>query len=238
MRSSPKPSCGQGESESSHPAALLTASVASSASMWHVLRGASQCSRCSASSRRPRRPPRPAIQACVATNARFRATDGVKLAGAVLGSGKTGIVVRAPGAGDRCQWLPFARELVGKGYRSLVFDMRGYGASAGVANVNPHLDVSRAAAGAPPARRAEDRARRRVDGRHGSRRPPRRGSGLPIAGVVELSAPTGFGGVDARRGCAHADTSCAVRRRPRRRRLRRRPRVRSTALLRRRTRSS
>ena len=84
-------------------------------------------------------------EACIATNARFRTADGVRLAGAVLGKGVTGIVFAHQVAGDRCQWLPFARELAGKGYRALVFDMRGYGASSGIANVDPHLDVAAAA---------------------------------------------------------------------------------------------
>jgi len=140
-------------------------------------------------------PTRP--EACIATNARFRTTDGVRLAGAVVGRGKTGIVFAHQVAGDRCQWLPFARELAGRGYRSLVFDMRGYGASAGVANVDPHLDVLGAAA----------ELRRRGASRIVLIGASMGGTGVvaaaprirpAIAGVVELSAPTGFGGVDAR----------------------------------------
>jgi len=62
---------------------------------------------------------------CIATNVRFRTADGIRLEGAALGRGKTGVVFAHQLAGDRCQWLPFARELVSKGYRALVFDMRG-----------------------------------------------------------------------------------------------------------------
>jgi alpha-beta hydrolase superfamily lysophospholipase len=139
-------------------------------------------------------PSRP--EACIATNARFRSTDRVELAGAVLGRGRTGVVFAHQVAGDRCQWLPFARELAGKGYRSLVFDMRGYGASAGIANVNPHLDVAAAAA---ELRRRGARRILLVGASMG-------GTGVVgaaplvrpvIAGLVELSAPTGFGGVNA-----------------------------------------
>jgi fermentation-respiration switch protein FrsA (DUF1100 family) len=142
----------------------------------------------------PAAPTRP--EACVATNARFRTTDGVKLAGAVLGRGRTGVVFAHQVAGDRCQWLPFARELAGKGYRALVFDLRGYGASAGIANVNPHLDVAGAAA---ELRRRGARRIVLVGASMG-------GTGVVgaaplirpvIAGFVELSAPTGFGGVNA-----------------------------------------
>jgi pimeloyl-ACP methyl ester carboxylesterase len=135
-------------------------------------------------------------EACVATNARFRTSDGVRLAGAAVGSGRTGIVFAHQVAADRCQWLPFARELAAAGYRSLVFDMRGYGASGGNANVNPHLDVVAASA---ELRRRGARRIVLVGASMG-------GTGVvaaaprirpPVAGVVELSAPTGFGGVDA-----------------------------------------
>ena len=137
-----------------------------------------------------------ASEACIATNARFRSADGVKLAGAVVGRGKTGIVFAHQVAADRCQWLPFARELSARGYRGLVFDMRGYGASAGNANVNPHLDVVGAAA---ELRRRGARKIVLVGASMG-------GTGVvgaapsirpAVAGVVSLSAPVGFGGTDA-----------------------------------------
>jgi pimeloyl-ACP methyl ester carboxylesterase len=137
--------------------------------------------------------------ACIATNARFRTADGVRLEGAVLGRGKTGVVFAHQVGGDRCQWLPFARELTGRGYRVLVFDMRGYGSSKGVANTNPHRDVIAAAA----------ELRRRGATRIVLVGASMGGTGVVaaapairprISGVVELSAPTGFGGADALAG--------------------------------------
>ena len=100
-------------------------------------------------------------------------------------------------AGDRCQWLAFARELAAKGYRALVFDMRGYGASAGVQNVNPDQDVVGAAA------ELQRRGARRIVLIGASMG----GTGVvaaaprirpQVSGVVELSAPIAFGGADAR----------------------------------------
>lgn len=135
-------------------------------------------------------------EACIATNARFRSVDGAKLAGAVLGRGTTGVVFAHQVAADRCQWLPFAHELARKGYRALVFDMRGYGASTGVRNVNPHRDVAAAAA---ELRRRGARRIVLVGASMG-------GTGVvaaaptirpPISGVVALSAPIGFSGADA-----------------------------------------
>lgn len=143
----------------------------------------------------PAAPTRP--EACIATNARFRATDGVRLAGAVVGRGATGVVFAHQVAGDRCQWLPFAREISrAYGYSSLVFDLRGYGASTGVANVNPQLDVAAAAA---ELRRRGARKIVLVGASMGGTGVVAAAASIrpPIAGVVELSAPTGFGGVDA-----------------------------------------
>jgi pimeloyl-ACP methyl ester carboxylesterase len=131
-----------------------------------------------------------------ATNVSFRAAGGARLAGAVLGRGSTGVVLAHTTSADRCQWLPFARELAKKGYRALVFDMRGYGSSTGVTNTDPDLDVIAAAA----------ELRRRGAKRIVLAGASMGGTGVlaaaprirpAIMGVVELSAPTGFGSADA-----------------------------------------
>ena len=141
----------------------------------------------------------PSLQpACVRGSAPvfFRAADGVRLAGNVLGRGRVGIVFAHQVAGDRCQWSSFARELSAKGYRALVFDMRGYGASGGVANVSPQLDVIGAAA---ELRRRGAKKIVLIGASMG-------GTGVvaaaptirpAVSGVVELSAPTGFGSANA-----------------------------------------
>ena len=134
--------------------------------------------------------------ACVATNARFATVDGARLRGSVLGRGTTGVVFAHQVAGDRCQWLDFAREVASKGYRALVFDMRGYGASSGSANIRPDRDVAAAAA---ELRRRGAKKVILVGASMG-------GTGVVVAapgirpavsGVVDLSGPVGFGGVNA-----------------------------------------
>jgi pimeloyl-ACP methyl ester carboxylesterase len=131
-----------------------------------------------------------------ATPVSFRSADGVRLTGIVVGNGSTGVVFAHQVGGERHQWLPFARELAKKGYRALVFDMRGYGASSGAANTSPDLDVI-AAAG---------QLRRRGAKRIVLIGASMGGTGVVAAaprirpainGVVELSAPTAFGGADA-----------------------------------------
>jgi pimeloyl-ACP methyl ester carboxylesterase len=131
-----------------------------------------------------------------ATNVSFQAAGGARLKGAVLGRGSTGVVLAHTTSADRCQWLPFARELAKQGYRALIFDMRGYGASTGVTNSDPHLDVIAAAA----------ELRRRGAKKIVLAGASMGGTGVvaaapvirpAISGVVELSAPTAFSGANA-----------------------------------------
>jgi len=131
-----------------------------------------------------------------ALDIRFRAEGGARLEGSVLGRGTTGVVMAHTTSADRCQWLPFARELAAKGYRALVFDMRGYGSSSGIANTDPHLDVMAAAA----------ELRRRGAKKIVLLGASMGGTGVvsaaptirpAVSGVVELSAPTAFGATNA-----------------------------------------
>jgi pimeloyl-ACP methyl ester carboxylesterase len=126
----------------------------------------------------------------------FRTSDRVRLFGNVLGRGSTGVVLAHTTGADRCQWLPFARELAKKGYRALVFDMRGYGASTGITNTDPQLDVIAAAA----------ELRRRGAKKIVLAGASMGGTGVVVAapvirpavsGVAELSAPTLFSTANA-----------------------------------------
>jgi pimeloyl-ACP methyl ester carboxylesterase len=131
-----------------------------------------------------------------ATNVSFQAAGGARLKGAVLGRGSIGVVLAHTTSADRCQWLPFARELAKQGYRALVFDMRGYGASTGLTNSDPHLDVIAAAA----------ELRRRGAKKIVLAGASMGGTGVvaaapvirpAVSGVVELSAPTLFSTANA-----------------------------------------
>ena len=135
-------------------------------------------------------------QTCIAVNARFRTADGATLRGAVLGHGKTGVVFAHQLDGDRCQWLAFARELRAKGYRALVFDMRGYGSSTGLDGTYPDRDVT---AAAKELRRRGATKIVLVGASMGATGVVVAAPAIKptVAGVVELSAPTAFGGVSA-----------------------------------------
>jgi alpha-beta hydrolase superfamily lysophospholipase len=60
----------------------------------------------------------------------FQASDGVPLDGAVLGNGKTGVVLAHQSPADLCGWVRYAKVLSNAGFRVLLFDHRGFGRSA------------------------------------------------------------------------------------------------------------
>jgi alpha/beta superfamily hydrolase len=61
---------------------------------------------------------------------RFRTSDGVTLAGAVVGSGPVGAVLIHEYPRDYCGWIPYAGYLSRHGVRALLFDLRCFGRSA------------------------------------------------------------------------------------------------------------
>ena len=80
----------------------------------------------------------------------FRASDGTLLDGAALGAGNVAVVLAHEYPSDLCPWLPYAQSLASHGYRALVFDLRGSGAShpasVGGNQARYDLDVEAAAA--------------------------------------------------------------------------------------------
>jgi pimeloyl-ACP methyl ester carboxylesterase len=61
----------------------------------------------------------------------FRARDGLRLDGAVVGSGATVVVLAHQYPSDLCPWLDYAGVLAKSGFRAFLFDFRGFGDSAG-----------------------------------------------------------------------------------------------------------
>jgi pimeloyl-ACP methyl ester carboxylesterase len=102
--------------------------------------------------RKPALASAPPIEACVRPGerhgaVRFRSSDGVSLAGLVLGGGRTGVVLGHEKGANLCNWLPFARVLAARGYRVLAFDHRSYGESQFV-NYPKNLRIDRDVAAA------------------------------------------------------------------------------------------
>ncbi|MEV0458672.1 alpha/beta hydrolase [Catellatospora methionotrophica] len=71
---------------------------------------------------------------------------GADLGGVILGSGKTGVVLAHQNGGDVCQWISYAFELAGKGYRVMAFDFGGFGVSTRGELDNPQQVAAAAAA--------------------------------------------------------------------------------------------
>jgi alpha-beta hydrolase superfamily lysophospholipase len=124
----------------------------------------------------------------------FRTADKVRLAGVLFGKGPKGVVLAHQSRGDLCTWVPYARTLARAGYLALPFDLRGYGRSG--SGKRPDFQVDVAAAG---------RALRAA----GAKRVVYLGASLggtaslaatPLApepdGVISLSGPASFGGLD------------------------------------------
>ena len=126
----------------------------------------------------------------------MRAADGASIYGVEVGTGTAGIVLGHQYFSDHCEFMQFARDLAALGYRALTFDFRGYGASTGGNSARLDLDVAAAVARL----RADGATRIKLVGASmggtavlvaASRITP------PVDGVVSLSGPTFFRGLNA-----------------------------------------
>jgi pimeloyl-ACP methyl ester carboxylesterase len=140
---------------------------------------------------------KPCLRAAESTHMfRFKTSEGATLVGVVLGTGRTGLVLGHQLRSDLCEWLPQARAFARRGYRVLVFDFAGFGDSQ--PGPDGRVDTDVVAAAAQLRRRGADRIVLVGSSMGGTAvlsaatriRPP-------VAGVVSLSGPSGFGGVDA-----------------------------------------
>ena len=123
------------------------------------------------------------------------ATDGVQLRGHLYGTRGPGVVLGHMYPADQTSWTATARELAAAGYRCLTFDFRGYGESGGTKEVAA-ID------------RDMEGAYRYLVGRKiqpivlagasmGGTAALIVASRVPVAGVITLSSPVEFRGLDA-----------------------------------------
>jgi pimeloyl-ACP methyl ester carboxylesterase len=128
----------------------------------------------------------------------FTTSAGADLVGVVVGSGPTGLVVGHELGSDLCEWLPQAQALARQGYRVLAFDFEGFGDSTTGSGPDARLDTDMVAAASQLHRRGADRIILIGSSMGGTAalaaatriRPP-------VAGVVSLSGPAEFQGIDA-----------------------------------------
>ncbi|MDQ3067294.1 MAG: alpha/beta hydrolase, partial [Actinomycetota bacterium] len=129
----------------------------------------------------------------------FHAADGTKLVGHRFGKGTTAVILTHQSEGDLCDWLPYARRLASKGYFVFPIDFRGYGFSqyrTGAASTRFAADI----AAATKALRGLGKKKIFVVGASmGGIASLVAGAniGPPLAGVISVSAPARFRGMDA-----------------------------------------
>ncbi len=125
----------------------------------------------------------------------FRASDGARLHGVLLGSGADAVVLSHEFRANLCNWLPFAQQLASKGFRVLVYDSRPLGSVPSTGHLErdvlgaerelvrrgaKRVLVGGASAGGTAALTAAARIPRAV-----------------LAGVIVLSSPRQFASMDA-----------------------------------------
>lgn len=150
----------------------------------------------------PLRAARPSVvpENCVPAGQRisFRTADRIRLSGAVIGTGKVGVVLAHQSNQDYCGWVPFAKTLAAHGYRSLAFSFRNHGSSGREEVPNQHHDRDVIAAAAELRRRGCDRIFLMGASLGGTAVVTAAPTIRPaVAGVLDLSGPAEFTDLDA-----------------------------------------
>jgi pimeloyl-ACP methyl ester carboxylesterase len=121
---------------------------------------------------------------------------GGSIAAVDLGSGPIGVVLAHQSDASLCQWLPYAQVLAAKGYRVLAFDFAGYGSSS-VPQQKTYVEDLRTAV-----TYLRDRGTSRVvimGASMGATMSVVAAAAItpPVDGVIALSPPATFDGVNA-----------------------------------------
>lgn len=124
----------------------------------------------------------------------FEATDGTPLRGHLFGKGPTGVILAHMYPADQKSWFPLARKMAGEGYLAMTFDFRGYGESGGEKVIS---EIDRDLEGAYRFLRPRVKKVFLVGASMGGTAAIRVAAENPTAGVVSLSAPMAFRGLDA-----------------------------------------
>lgn len=126
----------------------------------------------------------------------FRAADGTKLVGHRFGTGTTAVVLVHQGAGDLCQWVPYARRLAAQGYFAFPIDLRNFGFSQKRSG-RLGQQVQRDVIAAVKALRGLGKTKIFVVGAsYGALASVVAAPNASVAGVVSLSAPDVFQGLN------------------------------------------
>lgn len=130
---------------------------------------------------------------------RFSAADGTKLVGHAFGKGTTAVILAHQSEGDLCDWAPYARRLASKGYYVFPVDFRGYGLSQPRTGAAATRFPSDLAAATKALRKLGKKKVFLVGASMGGLASLVAGANVTpaIAGVVSVSSPARFRGMDA-----------------------------------------
>lgn len=129
----------------------------------------------------------------------FKAADGTKLVGHRFGKGSIAVILGHQSGGDLCEWLPYARRLASTGYFVFAIDFRGHGFSQyRTGNASNRLAADLTAA-TREVRKLGKRKVLLVGASMGGIASLVAGANVkpPVDGVVSISAPGRFRGMDA-----------------------------------------
>jgi pimeloyl-ACP methyl ester carboxylesterase len=135
----------------------------------------------------------------------FKATDGVPLRGYLFGKGSTAVILAHMYPADQKSWFPLAQKLAEKGYLAMTFDCRGYGESGGSKVI---AEIDRDLEGAYRLLQPKVQKIFLMGASMGGTAAIRVAARNPTAGVVSLSAPMAFKGLDAREAIRKIEVPC------------------------------
>jgi len=125
----------------------------------------------------------------------FQTADGVTIRGHLFGDGKTLVILSHMLPSDQTSWYGFAEELAKAGYSALTFDFRGYGESEGSRELSK---IDHDVEAAIETMRDEGYASIYLVGASmGGTASLIVAARQEVAGVVAVSAPANFEGLDA-----------------------------------------
>ena len=160
---------------------------------------------------------------CVAgPDVSFRAADGTKLVGHLFGTGRTAVILGHQSNGSLCEWLAYARRLARLGYTAFAIDFRGHGLSQHRAGAAGNRLASDLDAAVKLVRKRGKQKVFLVGASMGGIASLVAGANVKPAvdGVVSVSAPARFMGMNAVGDRAAAARAGALPRRRRRRQRR------------------
>ena len=126
----------------------------------------------------------------------FTTEDEVEIKGRLFGQGATGVVMAHMYPADQRSWWDFAQVLAEEGYMALAFDFRGYGESGGEKKISV-IDLDLTAAVEYVKGRGASQVFL-VGASMGGTASLKVSAQQKVAGVVSLSAPIEFRGIDVK----------------------------------------